>query len=350
MEKNNMLNALLSSLTNIAARAIPLVTAATLAVMVTAQNLVPNPSFEEYTDCPHTFGYSDNVVGWTSPYTHSADYMNACADNDIAGVPYNTWAYQYPSDGIAYMGLFTYELGGSYYREFIATQLTSPLKPGVPVYLSFKTALGGFGLDPYNSANYTCRGVGMKFFNVLPEDWYQYIYPDYPNSAALYLQQAVTDTAVWVAVSGVYVPDSAYTQLVIGNFFSDSLNDPFVFDTSGYGLSNIAYNLIDQVCVSYDPNYCANWSGIRQLEGPTLTIGPNPFGATLHLHVENLADAPVKFRLFDALGRIVLNERWPAGYSEWTLDGSGLAPGYYTLLATNTQGASRSYALVHVSP
>ncbi len=317
---------------------------------VQAQNLVPNPSFEEYTECPYTFGYAGNVVGWTSPYTHSADYMNACADNEVAGVPANTFGYQYPSDGAAYMGLVTYVLGGPTYREFIATQLTEPLQLGVPVYLSFMTALGGFGLDRYNSGNYTCRGVGMKFFNVLPVDWYQFISPEYPNSAALHLEQPLTDTSAWISVSGVYVPDSAYTQLVIGNFFVDSLNNPFIFDTSGYGLSNFAYNFIDQVCVSYDPNYCANWTGVEQVMGPLLKIGPNPFGSSLHVTALNMEDTPLDLRLIDATGRTVQNEKWQRGGTEWVLDGSILAPGYYTLLATNTQGASRSYALVHVSP
>ena len=63
-----------------------------LAILMTplvaqAQNLVPNPSFEEYTECPWNFGQWANVVDWTSPYTTSADYFNICAGNGAAGAP-----------------------------------------------------------------------------------------------------------------------------------------------------------------------------------------------------------------------------------------------------------------------
>jgi len=324
-----------------------------VASCVCAQNLVPNPSFEEYTDCPWNFGQWADVVDWTSPYNTSADYYNACAGTGAAGVPLNTAGFQYPAEGSGYMGIAVYLLGDPSYRELIATHLTEPLQPGVPVYLCFKVALGGFGSVNTNSANYTCSGVGMKFFNVLPNgwnEWYHYLYPDYPNSAAIHLAEAVTDTSAWVTVSGAYVPDSAYTQLVIGNFFNDSLSAPFIFDTAGYGLANSAYLFIDQVSVSYDPNYCANWTGIKPVVGPSLIIGPNPFGSYLRVTATNGAQGRMTLRLMDATGRIIRDEQWIDGRGAWTLESSGLAPGFYTLLATNTQGASRSYALVHVSP
>lgn len=317
-----------------------------------AQNLVPNPSFEEYTDCPWNFGQWADVVDWTSPYNTSADYFNACAGTGAAVVPLNSMGDQHPAEGEGYMGIYTYALGDPTYREFIATQLIEPLQPGIPVYLCFKVAIGGFGSSDANSANYTCSGVGMKFFNVLPVDWngwYNYLHPEFPNSAAIHLEEAITDTSAWVTVSGTYIPDSAYTQLVIGNFFDDSISDPVIYDTAGYGVSNEAYVFIDQVSVSYDPDYCTKWTGINLIEGPSLAVGPNPFTQFLRLTLNNMQSAPKLLQLIDATGRTVRYEKWPKGCTRWVLDGSGLAPGYYTLLATNALGASRSYALVHVS-
>ncbi len=318
-----------------------------------AQNLVPNPSFEEYYDCPINFGQWAEVVDWTSPYNTSADYFNTCAGTGYAGVPLSSQGYQYPAQGSAYMGVIAFAQGAPSYREFIATHLTEPLQVGVPVYLCFKLALGGFGSVQPNSGNYTCSGMGMKFFTELPADWngwYDYLQPEYPNSAAVHLEEAITDTSAWVTVSGVYMPDSAYTQLVIGNFFSDSLSQPFVFDTAGYGTSNTAYFFIDQVSVSYDPNYCANWSDIRNIEKPTISIGPNPFGAILTLTSPNTHSDPFMLRLLDGTGRTLRSEVWPRGSGIWNVDGSTLPSGFYTLLVTNAMGATSSYALVHVSP
>lgn len=197
------------------------------------------------------------------------------------------------------------------------------------------------------SANYTCKGVGINFYTQLPMDWSTYLYP---NVAALYLQQAITDTSAWISVNGMFLPDSAYTQLVIGNFFDDNHSAPFIFDTTGFGTAGVAYVFIDQICVSFDSGFCDKWTGFKQVEKPSILIGPNPFGATLRLSAFDLEHAPVLIQLFDGTGRVIESREWQAGLTDLVLDGTDFAPGYYTLLITNTQGASRSYALIHVSP
>lgn len=318
-----------------------------------AQNLVPNPSFEDYYDCPINFGQWAEVVDWTSPYNHSADYFNECAGTGNGGVPLNAMGEQYPADGAGYMGLYTYALGDPSYREFISAELSEPLQPGVPVYLCFKIAIGGFGSTAANSANFTCSGVGMKFFNALPQGWnawYDYLQPEYPNSAAIHLEEAITDTSSWVTVSGMYVPDSAYTQLVIGNFFDDSLSNPEIFDTWGYGVSNAAYVFIDQVAVTYDPDYCSRWSSIQVIPELSTTVGPNPFFNTLLVSLNSKQSGSHLIRLLDATGRTVMQEDWPEGKTEELFNFSGLTSGYYTLLVINAQGMIHSYALVLVSP
>jgi hypothetical protein len=315
------------------------------ASLAQAQNLVPNPSFEEYTDCPPSFGWWSDVVDWTSPYTASADYFNACAGGILCSVPFNNLGYQYPADGDAYMGICTYDgvPGGGNYREIIATELIEPLQPGIPVYLSFKTSPGGHGTATYTSATWTCKGVGMKFFVELPTDWQSYLYP---NSAALYLDQVLNDTANWTSVSGVYVPDSAYRYVALTNFFSDSLSEGQLVDST-YGTYPYAYSFLDQICVSYDPNYCSDWNGLSTSSIDPFALWPNPFEESIEL---DGAHQDLSVQLFNVLGNKVWQGSWPSGQDRLVIHGGGLAQGPYLLRASNTIGASRSYTVTHVSP
>ena len=58
---------------------------------VSAQNLVPNGSFENFTNCPNTFGQIYKADGWFQPhkypwsnsvnYCSITDYYNSCDDS-----------------------------------------------------------------------------------------------------------------------------------------------------------------------------------------------------------------------------------------------------------------------------
>lgn len=43
-----------------------------------------------------------------------------------------------------------------------------------------------------------------------------------PNWSAVAVPYPVTDTSSWVLVSGVFIPDSAYTYVLVGNSLSAS--------------------------------------------------------------------------------------------------------------------------------
>src|SRR5256885_980665 len=58
-----------------------------------AQNLVPNPGFEQYKNCPYSFSTNPNdfgPTGWSSATTGTPDYYNRCSIGEN-GVPHN-WA------------------------------------------------------------------------------------------------------------------------------------------------------------------------------------------------------------------------------------------------------------------
>src|SRR5436189_139332 len=73
-----------------------------LSTSASAQNLVPNPSFEDTVACPTTVDQVYKATGWHS-YRPSPDYFNTCADSaSLFSVPYNAFGYQYPRTGNAY--------------------------------------------------------------------------------------------------------------------------------------------------------------------------------------------------------------------------------------------------------
>jgi len=73
-----------------------------------AQNLVPNPSFEEYVNCPNDYGESFELRNWFIAISNP-DYFHACDGyNDTCGVPINVWGFQQPASGDGYIGMITY--------------------------------------------------------------------------------------------------------------------------------------------------------------------------------------------------------------------------------------------------
>ena len=314
-----------------------------------AQNLVPNGSFEDYSTCPdpNFFGQWQLIEGWTSPYTPSVDYYNRCAGGVVCSVPFNTCGYQEPADGDAYIGIITYVDGAPFYRETFGCQLTEPLEPGVPVYVSYRLSPGGFGSWDGNSAQYAAKGPGINFFTVYPVDWSTYLFP---NSAMVDMHGVLNDTSAWTTITGSFVPDSAYEYLVIGNFFVDSLSEVEVLDTL-YGTFFCAYAFVDQVCVSYDSSHCAGWTG--QMEGAVPTVNvharPNPCVDELELSTSKGPIHQWHIDVLDGLGRHIDWLEWPVGAHKFVANTSHYPNGMLTLVFTGRGVLPSPIRLIHVS-
>ena len=320
-----------------------------LCFSATAQNLVPNGSFEEYVECPSSFGQWYQVVGWGSPYFHSADYYNSCSPNVVSGVPFNTSGYQYADDGQAYVGIYTYE--APYYREMMSTELSEPLQIGVPVCLSFSMAIGCFGSWDGNSMRYSSNNVGLRFFHAdqLPGSWPEYELV-FPNAAALYQAAVPIDTSIWYSVSGLYIPDSAYTHVVIANFFENALTNLMLVDTQGFGLVDGAYAFIDDVRVSFDLDYCNTNTAIDETVRTPLTVYPNPFAHNLEIILPRPPVGPVEIRIVDSIGQVAWSARFVHGARVLSLPIKDLSIGAYVVIVSDERGPFPQTRVVHVSP
>lgn len=291
-----------------------------------AQNLVPNGSFEEYTECPTSEAQIDRATGW-SYFSGTPDYFHACNSNDSMDVPLNLIGYQAAFDGEGYAGLATFLEGTPTFRECVQRELSEPLVPGVTYHLSMVASPGGFGNDPgNNSTRFAASGVGLKF--AMEERSSPYIWP---GNVAMSMMEILDDTSTWVALNGEYTPDSAYSWVVVGGFLPDEELDTATLDPNG--IAHFAYAFVDRVCVSQSESDCFVSIGIREHTQVVRWLGPNVVTDELSFELGPDDIGVVRVSIVDALGRVwssrFVSPRAPA--VNWPI--STLMAGSYLLVS-----------------
>ena len=130
---------------------------------VLAQNLVPNPSFESFTQCPTNSGQINFASDWIN-FAITPDYYNSCATNAGFSVPNNFAGYQQAANGNAYSGTHNKELPNINLREYIGIQLSDSLEIGKKYVVSFKASLSLGGIFKANCAT---NNMGALFTTYL---------------------------------------------------------------------------------------------------------------------------------------------------------------------------------------
>lgn len=196
-------------------------------------NLVPNPSFEQYTQCPTSISNITQATGWYSYTLTTPDYYNCTSLN--TGIPRNFSGYQYPASGNGYAGIISFQGGTGDRREYITTEIP-PLAPGTEYSVAMSINLG-------NISSYAINDISVFFIKDGPKTLV--------NSTSVIVTPHVTytnygvikDTANWIRIKNNFIADSAYTHFVIGSFGSLTSID---IDTVAQ-LGSYAYYNIDSV-------------------------------------------------------------------------------------------------------
>ncbi len=227
-----------------------------------SQNLVPNPDFESYNTCPAglsclnysiTYSMFTWVNGWINPMVgSSSDYFNSCASS-VCGTPSNTFGYQVPRSGKAYIGGYAYLAanGGSsttFYSEYAECKLNSPMIAGTTYEVTFYVSMIMF---PGSAGGYNYIGVdrlGVHFSDTLVYD---------PTNNHLKVNYSVvnptgnflTDTLNWMQVHGYYVAKGGEQYMVMGTFED---GNPITFaqvfpQAPNTSLQNLCYYFYDDI-------------------------------------------------------------------------------------------------------
>ncbi|MFA5782749.1 MAG: T9SS type A sorting domain-containing protein [Bacteroidales bacterium] len=268
-----------------------------------AQNLVPNPSFEEYDTCPSGYGGNNLSNGWF-PFRSSPDYFNACATDIHASVPINVFGSQMAATGNAYCGFISYHPPNDW-NEMVGRKLSTTLVLGTKYYVSVK-----FSLADYSPCSINKLGVlftthsycdSLDSFNICysPE-------MPIPNFAHVFSSQIIADTAKWTIVSGSFIADSAYQYIVIGNLFDyANTNDSLLYGNTNCNGNYVCY-YVDDICVSTDLLICNNPDFVHDLNiTNSINIFPNPVNNFINITWETPFVEGISFNIYDIYGSLV---------------------------------------------
>lgn len=178
-----------------------------------AQNLVPNPSFEEKTYCPSNFNQMQlkSLVEWSQLNEGTPDHFNACSEK--VGVPNNVFGSQSAKDGEAYIGMAVYSPTQRNYREYLTARLTRELNPNELVCIEMWISAADYSKYVTDAFGIVLSGAKLK------QERNQVIQMN-PSLANPYLHMldAYDD---WVLISDVYQAKGGEQYITIGNFMID---------------------------------------------------------------------------------------------------------------------------------
>jgi hypothetical protein len=301
-----------------------------------SQNLVPNPSFEEYSSCPwSSTELHSSCNDWYS-FAETPDYFNACSAF-MAGVPTNAWGYQDAKHGVAYASLITYTHSFTDGREYIACQLQQPLVAGLEYYVSFYASLyDGGEIDQLKCAT---NHIGAKFFtdpNYGPEMEERY---NPENIADIDYNEFLVDDENWVHIEGWYLATGNHNWLAIGNFFTDQNTD-----TIQLGDPNKCYGMyyIDQVCIALNPEDCELHTTVGESLMSNISVFPNP--ASNFINVQNRNELIESIRVINSTGQEVHHEFY--SYNSINLDVKNWDKGLYILIVNAENGSSKPFKVL----
>jgi len=293
-------------------------------------NLVKNPSFEQMSLCPFNHDEIIKSFNWDAANTDLMyiwpEYFHQC-DGFVAGVPYNSFGFQYPDSMQfswaaavveSYAGIIAYgdttlnsrtHLTGDFLNDTAAY-----VHSGVKYYFSIRVAIA-------DSSRYA-TGLGLK---LSVDDVDKFINPALTdNLFTVAYMQPIVDTT-WVMWSDSFITNQDFRGFSVGNFLNDTFSVKMLVDTcailsieagdsiTSYCSKNISYYYLDNVCISDRKGVCGMVTTItvgseKEIVIDPLVVYPNPVRQGSNLNISDtslniyevtlygIADNLVKYR------------------------------------------------------
>lgn len=286
-----------------------------------AQNLVPNPSFETMSCCPQNIGGNGDFPCATSwiRVQCSPDYFNPCdVSTNNLGVPSNAFGLQAAHGGSAYGGIYTFNKfqpdGG---RDYIEIMLLNPLVASNKYLVSLYVSLA-------DNMQYSTNTIGVYFSNTQLSGSNCNLLPYIPQVQNL-SSNALTDKNNWMLISDTLYSNGGEQYIVIGNFMTGTLSDTLFLG----GSINGSYYYIDDISVIDVIDL-----GIEQNNSSDyFSIYPNPANNNFKITC-SIQHIEYKIQLCDVLGNVIKTQE--IKNKEEIIDVNGLDEGVYFINVKTT--------------
>lgn len=182
-----------------------------------SQNLVENPSFEAFLECPdHLGNFGEDLKYWSVPTQGTTDYFNSCSLS--MGVPVNFMGEQTAKFGEAYLGFYMY--APEDYREYIQGELKEPLKKGVVYTLSFYISLAENSDHVVRDFDvlFSTKPIGIKIKKGLTKWQLSKIEDNIFTAVEILGNDFITDDNAWTKISTTFLATGGEKFITIGNF------------------------------------------------------------------------------------------------------------------------------------
>lgn len=234
------------------------------------QNLVMNPSFEDYISCPTDQGQVYKLIGWSDPSGNGnagSDFWHQC--NSIingAADSSNARGVQMPYMCSGFAGTLIWQEYKPYppfdVREYLQGNLIEELVQGQKYLVSMYVNLA-------DNSNYATGSISIYFSDTLIVQPALTVLLHTPQ---LNFNTLITDKINWSYISAEYIASGGEKYFTIGNFLSDinTTNVQAVGAPPPYGGSRgLSYYYIDNVSIARNTSTI---SDTFMCVGDTLTI------------------------------------------------------------------------------
>tara|TARA_R110002051_G_scaffold255120_2_gene314219 strand:+ start:55237 stop:56292 length:1056 start_codon:yes stop_codon:yes gene_type:complete len=220
------------------------------------QNMVLNPSFEKYHNCPMKLGNLEkDVIDWNMPTLGSTDYFNGCST--AMGTPENFNGKQPANFGMGYVGFYMYAPND--YREYIQAKLSSPLKQGERYSISFYVSLAersDFAVKEFG-IRFTEFSVDVETSKVLSGLHFSKLKGDISEELEISYSKYYSDEIKWVKLSTEFIASGTENYMIIGNFKDNKRTQKYQTKRK---ITKGSYYYLDMVSVSKVTSQHLNYS------------------------------------------------------------------------------------------
>lgn len=311
-----------------------------------APNLVKNPGFEDYKECPRSHNPENQshkiIPGWTYPSFAAPDYFNRCSPSNPDGVsvPRNFAGISQPKAGNGYVGAILSGTSESR-REYLQGEFEKPLEAGKQYCVTFYYRLASgsrFAVDQI-SVYFSDRQIlteGKEAIGVKPQ---------LSNIDGLFLDN-VED---WEQMCRIYTAAGGEKYFLIGNFKNYQNTNYVVTDKNVVNERNkaYAYYYFDEVVIRELANCsdcpCVQHDFEARIVDTTFTGGLNPITGRVDRIVN---DGYIKVAV--AGGSPPYQVSWSNGYKGMEI--RNLPAGTYKFVATDKFNCRAEGSVTFIAP